>query len=136
MSIYKLQGNGTGGTEESVGSLDIQFDGEINAIHGAMDADLDADLEVCAAEVSFLSSNTIGINDARGSLFQLRVRTNETGVGKSDGHANSAVSGIKVPVTAGERVHLHLVASAGVVSSNQFYLYVDDGAATGLRRRR
>ncbi len=136
MSIYKLFGGGTGGTENSVANLDVQFEGSIVAIFGSMHADLDADAETCAAEVSFLSSNTVTTNDSRGSLFQMQVRTNETGTGKGDGSANAGISGLNIAVAAGERIHLHLVSTSGVVSVNHFYIYVDDQASPALRRRR
>jgi len=133
LSVYKLFGSGTGGAENSIASLDIQFDGLIRAIHGALIADLDADGEYCWSEASFLSSNTVSVNDSRGSLIILGVQTSNTVNVIS---ANSGIGGLAIAVSSGERVHLHANATAGVTSTAQIYIYVEDGAAVNLRRRR
>jgi len=137
MSVYKLRGAATGGTEDGIAALDIQFDGEIVAILGAMDGDLDADAETIACEVSFLSGNTTAINDTRGSLFMMRIRNAETSaVGNMPVAVNNAVSSLRIPVSAGERIFMHVIATAGVVSTSNVYIYVNDGTPADLRRRR
>jgi len=136
MSVYKMYGLSTGGTEDSVASLDIQFDGVITAIHGALYGDLDADTEAAAVEVSFLSSNTFATNDARGSLITLGSKMSLTTSGVAMHAVNSGVSNLNIPVTGGERVHLHFSCSASVVVNAQMYIYVDDAAPASLRRRR
>lgn len=135
MSIYKLFGAGTGGAEESLANLDVQFDGEIVAMSGTIYADLDAADEIVIAEVSFLSSNTWATNDARGSLFMMVNNLAIVTSGSSPG-TNHSVSGLFVPITAGERIHLHISATAGVISQTNVYVYVRDGTPTELRRRR
>lgn len=136
MSVYKLYGAGTGGTQNSLASLDIQFDGTVTAIHGSLAADMDADSESVTAEASFLSVNTSGVNDARGSLITLAAQMSLTTSGVAVTAINSGVSNLSIPVSAGERVHLHLTGAAGVTSLVSVYLYVDDGAPAQLRRRR
>jgi len=137
MSVYKLRIPGTGGTEDSLASLDVQFDGEIVAIAGTMDADLDADAESCACEVSFLSSNSIATNDARGSLFMMRIRLSETTAASGNVSAVShSVSNLAIPVSAGERIHGHMLSTAAVVCTAHVYIYVNDGSPAELRRRR
>ena len=136
MSVYKMFANGTGGTENSVASFDVQFDGDIVAILGHLNPVFDANAESCNMEVSFLSSSTFSVNDARGSLFILGSRLDVITSGGSQGIANNAVSGVRIPVSAGERIHMHLNASAGVVSVAQAYLYITDAADENLRRRR
>lgn len=137
MSIYKLRGPGTGGTEDSIANLDIQFDGEIVAMLGTLSVDLDADAETSAVEVSFLSTNTFGVNDTRGSLFMMRIQASElTAVGHNLGAVNNSVSGVRIPVTAGERIHMHITSTAGVVCTAHVYMYVNDGTPSELRRRR
>ena len=136
MSVYKLFGAGTGGTQESVASLDVQFDGRITAIHGSANADMDADGESFQCEASFLSSTTIAVNDSRGSLFIMQAQMSLTTSGVMNGSLNSGVSGLNIPVAAGERIHLHLGGASGVTSSTNIYLYVDDDAPAALRRRR
>lgn len=134
MSIYKLYGAGTGGTESGVASLDIQFDGVITAIHTAHSADLDADTEFSLAEASFLSTATMTTNDARGSLITSELRAVGTVAGAIA--ANSGVGPVEIPVSAGERVFLHFNSSASTTSSCHVYLYVSDGADVNQRRRR
>lgn len=136
MSVYKLQGTGSGGVENSLASLDIQFDGVITALHASMVADFDADLESCHAEASFLSTNTISSNDARGSLIIVAGTNAQAAAGATVVAVNSGVGPVDIPVTAGERVHMHLSATAGVASTVHIYLYVTDGAPAALRRRR
>lgn len=133
MSIYKLFGNGTGGPQDSVSSLDVQFDGVITSIFGTMFADLDTDLDQIIAEASFLSSNTTSVNDSRGSLLILMAAASVTfGVVA----VNQGVGPTEIPVSAGERIHLHINAATGVTSTVQFFMYVVDGAKPELRRRR
>lgn len=136
MSVYKLQAAGSGGTENSLASLDVQFDGDIVGMFGTMMADLDADAELIQAELSFMSSNTVGSNDARGSLLLLQGRMSLTTSGVALLAVNDGISGLAIPVAAGERLHLHVVSTAGVSSAVTFYVYVADGAPSDLRRRR
>jgi len=134
MSVYKLYAAGTGGTEDGIAQTDIQFDGVITSIYMTNAADLDADLEFCHAEISFISQNSIGVNDTRGSLMTLTDRAVGTPAGNTGMAASSGP--MAVPVTAGERVWMHISATAGAVSAVSAYLYVDDKASETLRRRR
>lgn len=136
MSVYKLYAAGTGGTENAAAQLDIQFDGVITAIHGSVIGDLDTDLDKVKAEVSFISTNTLINNDTRGSLITVAEFAAIGAAGAAVTQANSSVSNLSIPVTAGERLWLHIVATASVDSEVTFYLYVEDGANSELRRRR
>ena len=137
MSIYKLRGAGTGGTEDSVASLDIQADGFITAMSGWLRADCDADGDSMTAEISFLSTSTVASNDTRGSLFMVALHAIQVSAAStilaSDNHS---VSGTRIPVSAGERVHLHLVGTAAIVSTANIYIYVEDSLDPQFRRRR
>lgn len=136
MSVYKLFGAGTGGTESGVAQIDIQFPGVITAIHGALSCVLDGAGEECAVEVSFLSVSTISTNDTRGSLFTMKNKIG-TGTASVNSAKNSGIGGLAISVGAGERVWMHYVATAGVVATAEIYLYVEDGegAQTPQRRR-
>lgn len=133
MSVYKLYADGTGGTEDGIAQLDIQFVGIINAILLGIQADVDADGEVARGELSFISTNAVANNDTRGSLAMVGQRA----IGTVADISSSVVSipGINIPVNAGERLWLHIVAAASVVSNCWAYVYVDDGGED-LRRRR
>lgn len=135
MSVYKLYAAGSGGTENNAASLDVQFEGKITAILMSSYGDFDAADESLSVEVSFLSTATFTSNDARGSLAMNTMSTGVVTSGANNG-GRIAVSGINIPVNAGERLHLHISSTAGVVSQNQAYIYVDDGSDPNLRRRR
>ncbi len=137
MSVYKLFGNGTGGAQDGIAQIDIQFDGVIESILGSMLSDLDLDTEFVQSEISFLSVNTANVNDARGSLAMMSAQasyvTAASGVVTA---VNVGVGPVAIMVNAGERVFCHVVAAAGVTSLAQWYLYVRDGSPAALRRRR
>lgn len=136
MSVYKLYAVGTGGTENSLAALDIQFDGVITSIFMTMIHDGDANDEFANAEVSFLSTNTMASNDARGSLMIIGTQMGLTTSGVATNNVNASTGPVEIAVVAGERVHLHISASAGLGAQCQCYLYVVDGQAPALRRRR
>lgn len=136
MSIYKLNATGSGGTEESLASLDVQFNGVIQAIAGTMESDADADADRSAVEVSFLSSATFGVNDARGSIFMMRNQWALTTSGVYVTGLTQSVSGMEIPVNRGERIHMHLFATTAVVTRADVYLYVRDASDPRLTRRR
>lgn len=136
MSVYKLYAAGTGGAEDAAASLDVQFNGAIEGCLISAIADLDADQEQLQVEASFLSTSTFTANDARGSIAMAQAQLNLTTSGGSPGQLNVAMTGMNIPVSAGERLYLHLLATAGTTSKVHVYLYVRDRASPALRRRR
>ena len=137
MSVYKLAATGSGGTENGIAQLDVQFDGIITAIHGTAAHNANADTEVGDLEVSFISVNTIGQNDTRGSLFAMRSRYSLlTAVGTELVQQTAAVGGLAIAVSAGERLWMHYVASATVVINADVYIYVEDGQGVPTAQRR
>ena len=137
MSVYKLFGNMTGGAQNDISALDIQFSGVLYGVSFSGFARLDAGQEAFQAEVSFLSVSTLLANDARGSICatgqgELHLLTSGVGIV----NLNHSISGLEIEVSAGERVHLHTNGTAGVSGSLQCYLYVRDRAMASLRRRR
>jgi len=134
VSVYKLFAAGAGGTEDNAAALDIQFDGKITALAMVSFGDFDAADETLSVEVSFLSSATFNTNDSRGSLLMNRSKLGIVTSGSNPVQMIS-VSGVDIPVNQGERIHLHISSTAGVVSSNSAYIYVTDGQ-DAIRRRR
>lgn len=133
MSIYKLFAAGTGGTENALAQLDIQFNGSIVGLAMSLVADLDTDLEKCKSEMSFISTNSLTSTDTRGSLLTVAAFASVSfGITQS----NIALGALNIPVSAGERVWLHTEATAGVASDCTGYIYVDDGSAAVAQRRR
>jgi len=136
MSIYKLH-NAFTASADSGASLDIQFDGLITVVDWACRADMDADAESFGAEVSFLSSSTFVTNDSRGSISMVRGQAGGAeAAGFSWVGVNKSVSGLRIAVAAGERIHLHgvLGGSADLVAT--CYVHVEDTSDPRLRRRR
>ena len=137
MSVYKLAGTGTGGTENGLGQLDIMADGVITGLHGDLSAVFEANADTAYSEISFLSVNSQGVNDTRGSLCSLDIELLlVTGgyamvVGK-----NTNVGGLAIVVNAGERLWLHSVASSADSTRHAWYIYVEDGVGLQQSQRR
>jgi len=133
MSVYKLGVLQSQAVGDDVASLDVQFDGHITAIDWSMDADIDAADETTNAEVSFLSVNTIGANDARGSISACKAAISLVTAESGLTSVNKTISGLRIPVNQGERIHLH---TTGSIVGIEVYLYVEDSSDPRLRRRR
>lgn len=138
MTIYKLMGSAPAGvTTDSLATIDIQNDGHIVAIAMmAAPEGMDALGDFYWAEVSFMSTSTFANNDVRGSLLMLAAFQNflTTGGGGGGGQAN--LSGVRLPVAAGERIHLHTFMDTGVSGRVQVYLYIEDGVGDSKPKRR
>ena len=141
MTPIKIAGAGTVSvTSNSVVQIDIPEDGEILAISGFVDGSgMDALNDKAVAELSFLSTNQIEVNDARGSILETAVRVagNTGGFAKGSEHVTlSFTPGSGIPVSAGERIHMHTFGSTGVTPNGNFMLYLSAGGAKRARRRR
>lgn len=135
MTIYKLFGS-TGG--DSIASLDIQMDGEIKSIHMTCRANgVNAADEGMVAEISFLSTNTFGANDARGSLMMIQTNVGLLTSGMGPSAINASISSLEIPVAAGERVHMH-ISDFGTLTGRDAhaYLYVQDKGIARIPGRR
>lgn len=133
MSVYKLAASSTGGSQDAIAQLDIQFDGIITAMHGSVANQGTTAGNSVEFEASFLSVNTINTNDTRGSLFTLGMRISAAGAGNT---ANSGVGGLAIAVNAGERVWLHALGTASVSGTANIYIYVEDGQGVPVANRR
>lgn len=137
MSVYKLAATGSGGTENGAAQLDVQFDGIITAIAGALESNIGVDGDQAAAEVSFLSVNTIGTNDTRGSLFVMRQQMKLAGAAYAVTNAvHHSVGGLAIAVNSGERLWMHIKATAAKTSVVDIYVYVEDGQGVPTAQRR
>jgi len=136
--IYKLFGNVLAGVvTDSMASADIQNTGHITALAFNVDADgMDALNDHAKLEVSFMSTNTFTTNDVRGSVAMHGVTLQFLTTGGGIGSNSLSISGLSIPVEAGERIHLHSSASAGVTAGGTCYLYIDDGVDDGGRAKR
>ena len=125
MSVYKL--SAAISSADSIAQIDIRADGILYAtsIHIRAQA-MDALNDYCTAEVSFGSVSSIAINDSLQAIAMHTVVQNFLTSGGGVGSASHAISGLRIHVFGGERLHLHarLVAASGVIDA---LLYVDDG---------
>lgn len=135
MTIYKLYGAAAG---DSIASLDIQLDGEIQAIHMTMSVNgADALNDGAESELSFLSSNTFANSDARGSLMIVQSAMGFLTQGGGNVAVNAQISSLQIPVSAGERVHLHINLAGGASSApTQAYMFVSDKGTPRIPGRR
>ena len=137
MTIYKFFGQGTGGAEDAVASVDIQFDGVIEGMSlQTRSTSTMSGGDHVEAELSFLSTSNIGKHDARGSLLQADFGLHQTSSGATDKVGRSQMTGIAIPVHAGERVYMHVNGSTGETQDVTGYLYVADNAPVAPIRRR
>lgn len=137
MSIYQLYGT-TGAVADGLSSLDVQFDGDIVAYYVSLETDANAHSDKAELEVSFLSSSMHTNNDARGVIAAIGMRFSALTSGSINSWATATLSGIQVPVVAGERIYLHVPMFSGslTVANAKAILYVSDTANVNLRRRR
>lgn len=135
MTIYKLFASTSG---DSVASLDIQLDGEIQAIHMSGEAvAADALDDGYKAELSFLSTNTFSNNDVRGSLMTIQAKLGLLTQGGGNVATNAQISSLGIPVAAGERVHLHISFAGGISAAAVFaYMYIQDKGTPRIPGRR
>lgn len=135
--IINMQGSGTGGEEASVATVDVPEDGFIVGVQIAHFGDLDTDADTANMEISFVSSVQMNLNDTRASIVISRLR----GTLVTSGLANT-VNNMFVPmnvrVFSGERLHMHLDATAGVVSGGNALIHLDTARTVPRRsvRRR
>ena len=117
LTLLQMYGAGSGGTENALASIDVPEDGQIVGVQWALEADMDADLEFIRCEVSFIATNTINTNDARGMISAIRGMLNLTTTGGSFAAINVYVPIPDLDVSGGERLYLHMASSASMTSA-------------------
>ncbi len=140
-------------TTDDIASVDMQADGEIMCIGGAITGAYTAvavaeDLvqsPALVAELSFLSTNQIAANDARGSIAGLAVASAWFFQVNTAGGAGLPLSVMEslcveggITVQAGERIHLHgssNLASLGAVATFMLYIKTRGGGRRAPKRR-
>ena len=136
----KIFGTGTVSVvTNDVAAIDIPEDGEILAILGTLNATGMADADRASVELSFLSTNQIQVNDARGSILEVTIRSvisTNGGLVTAESVALSFTPGSGIPVNAGERIHLHTEGTSGVTPVGMFMIYLSAGRAKRASRRR
>jgi len=124
---------GTGGVQNGIAMVDIPQDGVIIGFDWDMNAILDATLETIQAELSFIATNQLNTNDVRGRLTSISAAcTVLTAVGGHVVAVQKWLGSFDLAVAGGERLFMHLNATAGVVSIVRCNIYFD---ASGTMRR-
>jgi len=133
----KMSGSVTGATTNSIATIDIQDNGEIESIlldlsGGGMDALNDT----VRVEISFSSVNSFGVNDVRASIASLKMQQQFlTSGGGASGNSLFLSFPRGIPVNAGERIHMHGLADAGVTMTSECYLYLGTSGRRRTARR-
>ena len=136
MSIYKMYAN-ISATANSVATIDIQNDGYINAIAWSVKPlNMDALNDAIEMEVSFMSSATFAVNDARGSIDMCVMSQQFLTDGGGVAAINQRMSNLRIPVRAGERIHMHTIVDGGGSGAANLFLHVDDGVDDLPARKR
>jgi len=112
----------TTGSSTDAATVDVPMDAEILGIQWAHRADIDGDDENSEAQLSFLSAAQFSTNDARGILVTTRMQAALTtsGVWPMFNNGYTQLHGIEV--AAGERLHIHVSASTGVLTQVSFLI--------------
>lgn len=135
-TIMHVVGVGTGGTENAIASIDIPEDGRISSVCWAMEASLNADAEEVRSEVSFISTNQADTNDARGVISSIAAKMGMLTSGAGIVSVNHQEFYEDLRVSGGERIHLHIMADAGVGSRIQCNVHLETRSGTRRSARR
>lgn len=137
MSVIKLEATGSAGTTtNSAAAIDVPVDGVITAVDITIKGDaLDAADDQADAELSFLSTNSFSTNDVRNSLAMVTVQNNAMAAATGQGSKHKTITGLRIPVFSGERIHLHLNGDTGVTPAGYAYIFIEDRIGARTRRR-
>lgn len=135
--IYKLYGSVSGALGNSIASLDIQNDGFIEGVlMNLWGTGMDALNDIVQLEVSFGSQQSFTQNDIRASIAHI-VLIQQFLTSGGGAQANTAFMSFQkgIPISAGERIHMHGNASAGTVMAGNAYLYTVTTNSNRVARR-
>jgi hypothetical protein len=133
---------GASATVVQSASIDIPKDGVITNIYGHLFVSVDAtpaNGDTLDGELSFGSSQSLTVNDSRQSIAQMGLAVVFADAARIvwAGMHFMEMNGINIPVSAGERIFIHLLANQTDITGRMVaYLHVDDGLDTGRSQRR
>ena len=134
-AVIQMYGTGDGGTDDAVANIDIPQDGTITGIDWAVESTLNADGEVTGVELSFIATNQMAVNDARGALSVVRAALGLLTSGAGVTSINKFVP-MDIDVSGGERLYLHIVASSGVATAVSCLIHFRPRGGVVRRSRR
>jgi len=135
--IYKFYGTATTSTD-AVATIDIQFDGVIEgALLTIQASGADALNDGGDVEISFASTSGFVANDTRASIAGLTVRQGFlTSGGSMVGDTVFLSLGKGIPVSAGERMYMHLGVTGTTTVAARCWLYTATQGGDRAARRR
>jgi hypothetical protein len=130
-----VSGTGTGGVQSAVAQIDVPLAGNLTGVTWNLVGTLNATEEFTAAQISFGSAFTVA-NDSRQIVSQVIVQAGIiTAAGAVTEYAN-LYDQVELGVSMGERLYMHLNATAGVITGCQAILHFDFDLDRPSSRRR
>ena len=135
--VIGLYGAITGDTQNAVASIDIPSDGFITGIDWDGNVNLDADGETMNAELSFIATNQVAVNDVRGRISSVSAQVAVlTAVGEVAFNLQKWIGPMDLSVAGGERIHMHFQSSTGVTGAVRCNIHLDSRTAAARRSAR
>lgn len=119
---YKLYGTAAASTN-ALASLIIQRDGYIHALAGSLSFSSSTNGHYAFVELSFTNTAQTVTNDTVGPIFELDAWVASGAAGTLQGTKEKTISGLAIPVKAGDRLYLNTNQSAAALHAN-FYIHV------------
>jgi len=116
---------GTGGVQDGLVMFDVPTDGDLIGIDWDFHATLNAS-EFYEVELSFIATNLLGTSDVRGRISSISQSVEViTAVGVAQTNVQKWISGMNISMAGGERLFVHVNATAGVVTRGRINLFFD-----------
>jgi len=137
VEVIGLFAAGTGGTQDALAQVDVPQDGFLLGLDWDAYAIFDANNESLAVELSFIATNQLLTNDVRGRISSISAFNQLLTSGIGVISVQKYVDLQEITVAGGERLYLHLLAVAGVVSTVRCNLHFEmRGGSTRRSARR
>lgn len=134
-SVIRMYGTGDGGTDNAIASIDMPMNTTILACQWDVGGDNDADDEYYVAQLSFTSTYAVS-NDQRAVISEVRTKLALTTSGVWVNHINLYVALPEIKVFGGERLYLHVDATAGLLTTVSCFVHLANDMDLAAMRRR
>jgi len=136
VEVIGLFAAGTGGTQDALAQIDIPQDGFLLGVDWDGYAIFDANNESIAVELSFIATTQLLTNDVRGRISSISGFNQLLTSGIATMVMQKYVDLKEITVAGGERLYLHILAVAGVVSTVRCNLHFEMRGGTTRRSAR
>jgi hypothetical protein len=134
-TVIKMYAAGTGGTQDALATIDVPMPGHVVGLDWAVYASLATDF-LLTAQLSFRSASAFATNDDRGIISEIKVGLEITTTGSVAPVWNKYLELPDLAIMGGERLYLHLKATASTVSEIVALIHFDfDLDKISTRRR-